>query len=812
MATPDEHDVFMISYLVATIPWTFGCIALGPKNPVSLKYRKIFAACFFGTIVPLVYFFIQHKVHRVAGAYTIYAFFEWSLVLFDVAFDAVTAVDFAGFDIIVKDVQGVSKGRAKPAKSTPLSETLDALANIYNGFAFWSMLTSLGLCIWYFPLWHMGLSGYEAFVMAPASPFLFIIPGVLPFVCNNQRFFHLLSVLLGLGAYLVPDPARRLTTVAAGVAVSCLAWVATLYNERSQPAKLESRVLGLGAGLLMSSIAKYAYRTNNPIWPIMHEENGGLNRLGLALAVLAVWRATRRTPRTGEFSATGKSNKKGSALFAAFGVGGLFFGLHSLLSDSSTMIQWVWEGFPVRGPIAVPHGALTLLAMGLGLLAGVKYPRCAGSYPSLLLAACGAYLVTMHKHWLGFAGALTLAVYLMAVAPVLLSSAIKHNPAFTFGLGFLVYNLMVLAHVWLVAYAFVPGGPLLREHTDYVMTAMVVQLAAGVVSARTTNARPVIKINAKKEKEGASSATKARPFYVYALAALEVLALVITYLRFPRNDYVPYHAEDKVLTAGIWTVHFSLDNDMWSSEVRMRDALRDLELDVFGLLETDTQRIIMGNRDTSQYLAEELGMYVDPGPGPNKHTWGCVLLSKFPIVNSTHHLLPSPVGELAPAIHATLDVYGELVDVVVFHSGQEEDVEDRRLQTEYLSHVMAGSPRPLILLSYLVTKPHQGNYNTHVSEYTRMNDIDPSDWDRWCQYILYRGIRRVGYARVSRGTITDTEIQVGKFVVDGKNTESSNEMISEADVAPGLRFPELFRGNGVRGHRYHVFDEPRYFA
>ena len=63
----DWHDIFMISYLVATIPWTVGCIALSPPNPQSIKYRKICASLFFGTIVPLIYFFIQHKVHKIAG-------------------------------------------------------------------------------------------------------------------------------------------------------------------------------------------------------------------------------------------------------------------------------------------------------------------------------------------------------------------------------------------------------------------------------------------------------------------------------------------------------------------------------------------------------------------------------------------------------------------------------------------------------------------------------------------------------------------------------------------------------------------------
>jgi hypothetical protein len=124
----DWHDVLMISYIVATLPWTLGCIALSPPNPQAIKYRKWLAGLFFGTLVPLIYFFIQHKVHRVAGgklsrvslvmwicsnickAYTIYAFFEWALILFDVGFDAVTTYDFDTFEVMVKDVKGTSKG------------------------------------------------------------------------------------------------------------------------------------------------------------------------------------------------------------------------------------------------------------------------------------------------------------------------------------------------------------------------------------------------------------------------------------------------------------------------------------------------------------------------------------------------------------------------------------------------------------------------------------------------------------------------------------------------------------------------------
>ncbi|GAA5797601.1 hypothetical protein HPULCUR_002991 [Helicostylum pulchrum] len=41
----------------------------------------------------------MHKVHRVPGAYTIYALFEWSLIFYDVAFDAITSFDFEKFEL-----------------------------------------------------------------------------------------------------------------------------------------------------------------------------------------------------------------------------------------------------------------------------------------------------------------------------------------------------------------------------------------------------------------------------------------------------------------------------------------------------------------------------------------------------------------------------------------------------------------------------------------------------------------------------------------------------------------------------------------
>ncbi|WPG98132.1 protein cwh43 [Acrodontium crateriforme] len=822
----DWHDIFMISYLVATLPWTLGVLALSPPNPTTVKYRKYLAGAFFGTLVPLIYFFIQHKVHRVPGAYTIYAFFEWSLVLLDVAFDAVTAMDFSGLELVVKDVKGMSRGGKSRVADRILEKEkdkqivhvfdarfslaglLDALADVYLGFTFWSVLTSLGVLVWYFPLWHMGISGYEVAIMSSLSPIVLGIGPVRRLVTKYLPWNHLTMGLFGLLAYLIKSPEGRLGAVSFAVWEGCLAWCATWHRDRSNAAKLESRISAWVLGLIASSISKFAFQTNNPVWPIMNEDNGGWNKTGFVLFMLAVARVYTR--RTGNNEAGQSVDKpKGLSILPGFGLAGLIFALHSLLSDSSTMISWVWEGFPVRGPIASPHGAWTIFAMGAGLVFGLFNPGASRSWSAYGIGSIGAAALTCFSHWTGFYGALVLTFYLTAVTPALISNAVRFPPGRTFFTAFLVYNLMTLFHVWVVAYAFVPGGPLVRERTDWVMTSTMLLIGCGVFSAVQNSPSQTNKKSSFRASSN-PAARKQRSYYIYILVALQLLSISVAYLRFPSYDYQPYHKESKSITAGIWTIHFSIDNDAWSSEKRMESLIRESELDIVGLLESDLQRIIMGNRDTTQYLAEELGMWVDYGPGPNKHTWGCALLSKFPIINSTHHLLPSPVGELAPAIHATIDAYGEYIDVFVFHSGQEEDPEDRRLQSEYLADLMASTPRPAILLSYLVTKPLEGNYNTYVGQRSGMRDIDPSDWDRWCEYILYKGMRRTGYARLSRGTITDTELQVGKFVVG--QPEGSNDIIPEDQVPEDLRFPTLFRGEGVRGHRYHVFDEPRYYA
>ncbi|ODV96675.1 hypothetical protein PACTADRAFT_48498 [Pachysolen tannophilus NRRL Y-2460] len=846
----DFHDIFMISYIVLTLPWTISITKLSPIGS-SLKFGRIItAATFFGALGPLIYLFIQHKVHRVAGAYSYYAYIEWSLIFLDIAFDAWTIKDFKDIKIqlipsengsvlfeinsvptpistetTIETTNGFQNGNgtavtekiSRSTQSVVKFGYFQFLVNVINSYMYWTITTSIFLCVWHFPLWHMGISGYEAVIMTLMSPVVLLSSTFRKFVTEKPQIPRLFSVIFGIGSYKIQDPANRLLLIAVATffVVLALANEINYVNKFLQKNSLSVKFYSASftVGLLASSVCKLAFKTNNPIWPIMHEANGGYNMLGLAIGLFGAF----FTPRIQNDSQPAKIAKgKESAILTGLGLGALMFILSAILTDSSTIILWSWDGYPVHGPTPIPHGPITLLSMSIGIYLGLSNLEFVSTWKYFIIGNIGSIIMYLFSGWYGYFGGLIYTVFLCSIVPVIFIPASRLNPGLVFFIGYFVDMMLSLGHVWVVAYAFVPGGWLLRERTDILLLVTNLFLACGLIGYKLINKDDLQK---EQEEEAAKSSLKLSDVVSKTLKILTILTAISAYISYKRFDTelpVPYHEEEKLFTAGIWTIHFGLDNDMWASEERMIDLIRDAELDIVGLLETDTQRLIMGNRDLTQNLGEKLGMYTDYGPGPNKHTWGCALLSKFPILNSTHHLLSSPVGELAPAIHATLDVYGEMVDVVVFHSGQEEDVEDRRLQALEIADIMGSSDKPMILLSYLVTDPLEGNYNTYVSDYTGMHDIDPTDWDRWCEYILFKKLKRIGYARISRSSITDTELQVGKFLLWDKEIDEqelyANERIEEEEVLEPFRFPSKFYGDGIRDHRFHVFDEPRYFA
>ncbi|KAJ2908427.1 Protein cwh43, partial [Coemansia aciculifera] len=129
------------------------------------------------------------------------------------------------------------------------SDTRHFLADTYLSFVFWTVLTSLGLCIWYFPLWHMGISGYEVALFADMAPVLLGIPP-LRRLLQRHRWVSAALSLAGIMAYATPRPEKRLLGVVIGTAGATLGLGSSLYHGGG--ARLARAIQAWEAGLLVS--------------------------------------------------------------------------------------------------------------------------------------------------------------------------------------------------------------------------------------------------------------------------------------------------------------------------------------------------------------------------------------------------------------------------------------------------------------------------------------------------------------------------------------------------------------------------------
>ncbi|KAG6844286.1 hypothetical protein H0H87_008155 [Tephrocybe sp. NHM501043] len=689
------------------------------------------------------------------AAYTHYSFFEWGLIFFDVLYDAQAEYEYteSGLqvtlgprgvekvkEVVIEKISGrsptnedaveknmVPNGTLDSAEkrtflrflrvSPSLRLAADFISDVYLSYIFWSIFTSLIPTLFYFSVWELGIAGHELALLSTLSPFLLGIDGLFGWATSRegQMALWLVGLVPGLGAVVLQSPVLRLLAVAPAMAVVVLGQVSKWTRSFGDG----EDGISMALGLIVASLSKHLNHSNNPMWPFINSRDTPYNVIGLVLALAAVCETYTRPTYP---SSTNVEQQERSPLSsfnahwitAALPFGSLLFTLHNMFSDPSTLIAWSWTGYHDRapkGPVPHLHASLTLIAQCAGLLLSMFLSSPLSTelltHPVwLTFGAFNAYVVYAYRNWEGYVGGLGLAVFSMAVAPVVLQQAVQvaraAGVAKVFGTGMGVYCVLNLASIFTVA---------------------------------------------------------------------------------------------------------------------------DMQLDVVGLLETDLYRTAFGHRDLTRVAVEELGYYVDIGPGPNSHTWGAALLSKFPIINSTHHLLPSPHGELAPAIEAVLDIFGTEITVVVAHNGQEEDPLDRELQSRELARIMSAShPRPVVFLGYVVTKPHADRPAPYkiLIEDGQVFDIDQDDPDRWCEYILYRGLYRTSYARISRGSITDTELQLGQFALPKHGTRLTNETqtarylrIPKETLPEHHWFPMEYYGNeiqgGVNGHFYHVFGTPLYY-
>lgn len=446
----------------------------------------------------------------------------------------------------------------------------------------------------------------------------------------------------------------------------------------------------------------------------------------------------------------------------ACGFGSLIFLIQTFISDASTIITWNWSGYPVKDqPTYMDHVPVVISCAAVAIIQPFAFelyrnvlgrdlqnPRIRSYmdrtqdrqriFGIIAFAACIA-LCSRTASWApqelalsilnernGFIAGCVVIAYILQALPRYFQGMSALRSYKHFGHAMLLYVVLDVLSVVTVAYAFVPGGQLFRERGGLVISvAFLLTVLGDYYLPKSENGRH----SSSKSKAPSS---RVQRYGAVTLGLLAACSWIFQY-RFQHGlttkAYTTVSAPGKpesLFTAAIWTVnlnssiilatdlillvvgfpqvHFGVDLAGRESQNRQLELIRDLGLDVIGLLESDLHRFVYGNRDLTRMLVEEMGYNVDLGPGPNKHTWGAALLSRYPILESRHLLLPSPHGELAPAIHAKLLIANQTINVIVSHNGQEEDALDRQLQSEALARVMSQAhPEPFLFLGYVVT-------------------------------------------------------------------------------------------------------------
>ncbi|RUS85556.1 hypothetical protein EGW08_006699, partial [Elysia chlorotica] len=648
------------------------------------------------------------------------------------------------------------------------------------GFVFWSVFQGLAPMIWFYPLNELEISGYEAFAAVWLSPILCLIPGFLGIIQNKWVLTLLrLVVVASLASFQAETTLQRLVLLAVGAGASMLVLAASLWHP-SQPVRYRT-FWGLILGLHAFLAGRVWYGTFVPTWWDKETNTvviaaGAVSVLGYLLEEEASVEVdsssksksadSKSNVASGDSSSKSKSadtsvRSKGASrgahwLPSGLGAGSLLYLTHMCFGEASLLTRWTVKGYPSVGPVPLPWGSLVLLSLLSGSLVGPRYRR--PLVTATLATACAFALLFSSNSYVAFAAGCCLAHLTMCLWPATVTMATQSNPGLCLTVAAITYIVQVLFWVWTVAYNFVPYGEYTREHTDWLLAAVMGNIL--LMAASYSKSDLVGTVTATKKE---SSTVPTFGHYVKVLLLIFLVGQFGMMKRYAKYQPVPRpKADAKVFTAGIWTFHFGYDNQGWPSMERAAQLINDTGVDVLTLLESDASKPFLGNNDLATWLAERLNFHVDFGPSTKDHTWGNLILSKYPIVKSSHHLLPSPEGELAPAITASINISGTVVDFVVTHMGNDRDVLDRRLQARVLARELKNSPQPAVFLGYVTSSPGSENYQHLIAEGS-MRDIDPSDENRWCQYIMYKKLIRLGYARISHAGLSDTEVQLATF-------------------------------------------------